>query len=243
MARQPLPPLFSEKPWSVATCVEFDRVLQDLGLPAIVLMEQAARGISDFLKNQALAGSIPSKEPFFFVCGPGNNGADGIAAARQILAPPSLAPQVFLPFGPPRPGTLLAQQLQIYSQLGGPVHYGWEALGQALQQPAAVCVDALFGVGLNRPLPPAWEEVQKGPIQASSILAVDCPSGLDCDSGQAQGTVLPATWTLTFVAPKQGFSRARGPQLCGQVEVVDLGVSRRLASHWQQKGCFPEAAS
>lgn len=220
--------------WSVATCQAWDQALQGLGLPAAVLMEQAARHVSNFLIE-----SIESRENgrIHVLCGPGNNGADGVAAARQLLGS-HLSPTVWLSLGPPPPDSLLERQCRVFEALGGRLETGFPALQESLKkealEPAPSCwVDALFGIGLTRPIEGQLVEML-GAIQAQSvpILAVDTPSGLDCDTGEVLGAALHATWTLSFAAPKRGFFLGQGPDHVGQVLVADLGVQTSLARAW-----------
>lgn len=221
----------------MAACQAWDLALQELGLPAAVLMEQAARHLSDFL----LSASMKAEDPAVFVlCGPGNNGADGVAAARQLLGS-TLRPTVFLPLGAPQEGTLLQRQLAVFHGLGGRVRMGLEALDATDASPPTCWVDALFGIGLTRPIEGALgEALQAIQAQARPILAVDCPSGLNCDTGAALGHTLAATWTLSFAAPKQGFTLLEGPRHAGEVRVADLGVQASLAQAWFAAGMrFP----
>src|SRR4029453_16357975 len=90
-------------------------------------------------------------------------------------------------------------------------------------------VDALFGIGLNRPLSSPInhliEEVNKC---GDSIIAVDLPSGLDCDTGEPLGPTFRATHTATFVAAKKGFLNPKSKEWTGEVHVIDIGAPRVL---------------
>jgi len=107
-----------------------------------------------------------------------------------------------------------------------------EALSSQHFAPTIV-VDALFGVGLKRPLAGVYAQVVKMAAGVTNPkLAVDSPSGLDCDDGAVSGPCLAATWTLSFIGHKRGFSQNAGPSLCGEVHVVDIGVRSELAESW-----------
>ena len=90
-------------------------------------------------------------------------------------------------------------------------------------------VDALFGTGLTGPVKKPLDRVIAA-INASQtyVLAVDIPSGLDCDTGQPLDPTVRAEHTVTFVAEKKGFAQSSAKEWIGQVHVVDIGAPRRL---------------
>ena len=90
-------------------------------------------------------------------------------------------------------------------------------------------IDALFGTGLDRELSSPFDEIV-AMINASQnpVLAVDIPSGLDCDTGQPLGTTFRATHTATFVAWKKGFLEPSAESWIGEVHVVDIGVAKEI---------------
>jgi NAD(P)H-hydrate epimerase len=92
---------------------------------------------------------------------------------------------------------------------------------------AAWIVDGLFGTGLSGAVRPPFDQII-GTINASGrpVLAVDIPSGLDCDSGLPLGATVRATHTVTFVAEKIGFAQAAARPWLGDVSVVDIGAPR-----------------
>jgi hydroxyethylthiazole kinase-like uncharacterized protein yjeF len=193
-------------------------------------MEQAARSLSDFLIS---ACSGPSATTILFLCGPGNNGADTIAAARHLLGHPRIKPIVLLPGGPPAAHSLLELQENTFQKLGGETHFCASIPSGTGAQPPILLVDGLFGVGLKRPIAGIYADtLQQFSRLNLPTLAVDCPSGLNCDSGKASGPCLAATWTQSFIGRKRGFSRNQGPTLCGQIQIADIGVRRELADAW-----------
>ena len=140
------------------------------------------------------------------VCGPGNNGGDGMVAARTLAAwgwPVSVA------FAGRPPGN--AQ--------------GWR--GPTVPATAAeaarmsLVIDAAFGAGVSRPLPVGVAECLRA---ASRVLAVDVPSGLDGATGQPLGHVRAAALTVTFVRRKPGHLLMPGRLLCGEVLLADIGM-------------------
>jgi NAD(P)H-hydrate epimerase len=196
---------------------EIDRIaMEELSIPGIVLMENAARGAAESLIRRfpGLGGTVA------VVCGPGNNGGDGFAAARH-LANAGLHVRIHL-VAPPdgfREGSDAATNLAIVRAMGLPVLANVELGG------AAIVVDAIFGTGLSR----AVREPYRAAIAAvraarARVVAIDLPSGLDADTGRTLGIAVRADLTATMVAPKVGFTLGDGPSLVGEVVVVDIGV-------------------
>src|SRR5262249_2915735 len=94
-------------------------------------------------------------------------------------------------------------------------------------------VDALFGTGMTRPLSTPFDQVVSV-VNASGypILAVDLPSGLDCDTGEPLGPTIKATHTATFVALKKGFLNPRARPWLGEVHIVDIGAPKKLVDEY-----------
>jgi len=96
-------------------------------------------------------------------------------------------------------------------------------------------VDALFGTGLSRPLgSPFGQIVEDINASGSPVLAVDIPSGLDCDTGEPLGPTVRATHTATFVAPKRGFLNPASRDWTGEVHVIDIGAPRVLVEEYRK---------
>ena len=96
-----------------------------------------------------------------------------------------------------------------------------------LESAPALIIDGLFGIGLNRPLDPAWIQLI-GAINGGQlpVLAVDVPSGLDADTGESQGAAVQATVTVTLAAPKSGLVTAKAWPFVGRLEVApDIGLA------------------
>jgi NAD(P)H-hydrate epimerase len=195
---------------------EIDRIAtEELRIPSLLLMENAAIGVA----NAALAlGEINGIVAV--ICGPGNNGGDGLAAARHLSnrgVPVEV--HLALPADAYRDGSDAAVNLAIVRAMGLPLHEGFD-----LGRPALV-IDALLGTGLVRdvrePFRTAIAQINNA---GCPVLAVDLPSGLDANTGEARGEAVRATVTATMVAPKEGFARKDGPAHVGRVVVVDIGV-------------------
>jgi NAD(P)H-hydrate epimerase len=109
-------------------------------------------------------------------------------------------------------------------------------LSDELIKPDCWIVDALFGTGLSRALGSPFDELVSI-VNASSnpVLAVDIPSGLDCDSGEPLGPTIRATHTATFVAHKRGFLNPESRKWTGEIHVVDIGAPRVLVDEYRQR--------
>ncbi|MEM7200065.1 MAG: NAD(P)H-hydrate epimerase [Planctomycetota bacterium] len=197
---------------TVAEARELDRdAVERLTMPSLLLMENAARGVADAARRMG--------SRFRILCGPGNNGGDGLAAARHLG--PSAT--VFL-LQEPDPARCpdAATQLRILRRAGVEV-------STRPPPPTAaerwVWLDALFGTGLARPLAGAaaeWVECfnrGRGPK-----LCVDIPSGLHGDTGELLGTACRADVTVTFEAAKQGLVAPAARPFVGKLVVVPLGL-------------------
>jgi hydroxyethylthiazole kinase-like uncharacterized protein yjeF len=200
-----------------------DRDAQErLLLPGDLLMENAGASVA----RHALAlASEHDLARAVVLCGPGNNGGDGLVAARHLLG--RLAVDVLsLAPGASFRGDA-AKNLARYEKLGGAVRTieCAEDVAEALAAPPApVVIDALFGIGLDRPLAGLAREVVESLVASDAeIVAVDVPSGLDCDTGEILGAAVVATVTVTFVATKVGFALRSGPRCCGRVIVEAIG--------------------
>jgi NAD(P)H-hydrate epimerase len=203
------------------------RAIEEFGVPGVVLMENAGCGAAEVLRSLGTSG------PVVICCGKGNNGGDGFVMARHLDN--ALVPVRLLVFG--RPEDLdgdAAVNYQIVARSRLPiVDYSGHPLDEkALRGElagASWVVDALFGTGLTGPVRAPFDQViaaiNAGPAR---VLAVDIPSGLDCDTGQPSGATVRAHHTVTFVAPKKGFANPAAQSWLGQVHVVDIGAPRQL---------------
>ena len=186
-------------------------------------MEHASRGIA------AVAAQVaPPEKTVHVLCGPGNNGGDGYGAAR-FLSGCGFDVQAWR-CAPREPAQgdagvefrLLSAELEVLDAFTAP-----QRLLEALQGASGLVVDALFGVGLTRPLeaPYApWIEA----LNAANVLrlAVDVPSGLDSDTGEALPLCVRAHVTATMAAPKLGL--AANPAAAGHVVEIDIGLPSAL---------------
>lgn len=205
------------------------RAIEEYGIPSLLLMENAGRACAD----EAEALLEPAGGPVLVLCGPGNNGGDGLVIARTLH---NRGVEVSALHVGPRSGLASASDdyrtnLRLWRGLGQELE-GLETVsdlhGLARRlEGCALVVDALFGTGLTRALVDPWRGVLEVLAAAHrSVLAVDLPSGLDADTGAVLGAAARAEVTVTFVAPKPGLQLGRGPELCGRVVVAEIGIPR-----------------
>lgn len=217
---------------------ELDRLaLSEFGIPTLVLMENAARNAADI----ALDGLEGIASPrVIIVAGPGNNGGDGLAMARH-LQNAGLKVAIILA-AQPKQGSDAALHLNVCNRTGLPI-LDAAALGPDASLAAAarslggcdLVIDAMIGTGLTRPLDGTMAALANAinALAASGsgcdVLALDCPSGMDCETGEALGTVtVRASVTVTFAGLKPGFLTLAAQNLLGEVIVADIGVPRAL---------------
>ncbi len=183
------------------------------GVSPLLLMEHAAEKIVDQL--EALLGGCSGKR-VLFACGSGNNGGDGLAAARLFAARGGL-PSILLPIPP---ATVQGQaQLNFARYLHLPV----------LQTPPEGsfdgAVDALFGIGLNRaPTGALAEAIDYLNTLDAPVLAVDVPSGMNGDTGRTEGACVHADRTVSCHAVKTGLLLTPHPEWVGVWTVADIGL-------------------
>jgi len=212
------------------------RAIEELGIPGIVLMENAGRGAAQIIieRYSGAAGG-----PHVVVCGGGNNGGDGFVIARH-LANHGVPVRVLRACDPERLPNDAKLNYDIVRRMKLPMHpYVSDADRAAhahVLEDAAVIVDALLGTGFRGEVrSPMAEIIQQinGVRQASPnvrVVAVDLPSGLDCDTGQPSNATVRADLTVTFVAPKVGFGMPGAGEYTGAVRVVDIGAPRQMKS-------------
>ncbi|MEA2601320.1 MAG: ADP-dependent NAD(P)H-hydrate dehydratase / NAD(P)H-hydrate epimerase [Acidobacteriota bacterium] len=215
---------------------EVDRAaIEELGIPSLVLMENAAIGVVE-----ALCQAYGEADSVAIFCGPGNNGGDGLAAARH-LAIRGFEVRIFLVAGG-RPVTGDAGvQLGICRRAELPILEidSREVLPSALEATAEcdVVVDALFGTGLARPLEGLFAEtVQAINELGLPVVAVDLPSGLSASLTRPIGVCIDADLTVTFAAPKVAHVFPPASDCVGEMVVTDLGIPPRLVEDLEEEG-------
>lgn len=209
------------------------RAIDDYGIPGIVLMENASRGLAH-LALQKLAQTATGAR-VAIVTGTGNNAGDGFALARH-LQNARCYPVVLIVGQESRIAGDARTNLEIIKRMGldlrllTPDQQGLDQLADELQK-AELIIDAIFGTGLSGAVRGFYKDViEQINASAPAVLAVDIPSGLDCDTGQPLGVAIRAKTTVTFVARKLGFDAPGANAYTGEVLVVDIGAPRELLS-------------
>ena len=193
-----------------------DRAAAASGIDSYGLMEKA---------GQAVAASalrhFPEAMRYIVLCGPGNNGGDGYVAARALRQ--SGAEVQLFHLGDPK--TLKGDAARAL----GDCPVAGEALEHYLPRPGDVVIDAIFGAGLSRPVPEQVAAIIARVAEAGIlVIAVDLPSGVDGRSGQVLGAAFRAEHTVTFMTRKPGHLLIPGRELCGVLEVFDIGIPARI---------------
>ncbi|ALI99206.1 bifunctional ADP-dependent NAD(P)H-hydrate dehydratase/NAD(P)H-hydrate epimerase [Rufibacter tibetensis] len=188
-------------------------------ISSIDLMERASGAVADWLKQK-----YSPEVPFYFFCGPGNNGGDGMAVAR-LLHHDGYDVQVFLVETGQNQSADFSQNLERLPQ-AIPVTNVQTTSDLPAVPLKAVIVDGLFGTGLSRPLEGIYAEVVEYLNQhQGTVVSIDIPSGLFTDAPTpAQTAVIKADYTLTFEQPKLAFLLPASGSYAGEWHVLPIGL-------------------
>lgn len=207
---------------------EVDRfTMEELGLSSSVLMERAALAVVECVETYAM-----SDTRIGVLCGTGNNGGDGVAVAR-ILKEAGYDASVLLRNGELQDSEVVGtpefiQQLKIAKATGVPICSAKQT------REYEIIVDALFGVGLSRPVTgedaAVLERINK---EAHIVIAVDIASGINASTGRVEGVALRADETVTFGGLKCGHMLYPGKEYSGRVTVADIGFGKQVL--WENR--------
>lgn len=194
------------------------KAIEEYGIPSIVLMENAGRGAAEeLLKNLTRY----EQARVLVVCGTGNNGGDGLVAARHLLIA-GVKVKVFITGQEEQLKQDVLINYRILKAVGGEVSFGYPPM-EEIQQ-ADMVVDAIFGIGLNREImEPFRSLIEQINQHAKRIIALDVPSGLDATSGGIFGVCIKADKTITFHRPKYGLVMGVGRSYAGIVITKHIG--------------------
>lgn len=229
------------------------RTIEDIGIPGMVLMENAGRGTVDCMCEHI--GPVSGRTVAVFV-GPGNNGGDGLVIARTLLNL-GCKPFIFFLLDPENSGGDAGLNYAIAKKLDLPMHLLQpgnvarqveSVLSDSLSTaPVHSMVDSIFGTGLTREVEGHWLET----IQTINTLrsrcswptvAVDIPSGLNSDTGQPLGCAVAADLTVTYGLPKPGHFHHGGPNI-GTLRVVDIGIPPAIREQANLEGAVLDAST
>jgi len=202
-----------------------EHAIKTMDIPGIDLMEQAGLGTARVLERVA---GLAEGARVVVVCGKGNNGGDGFVIARDLVSR-GAAVRVFLigtaddVSGDARVNLDLLADEDL-TELTAPAHL--PELVESMASCDAV-VDAVFGTGFEG-APRGLSANVLPLINASGrpVLSVDVPSGLNATTGAVEGECVSADWTCTMALPKRGFFVASGPDVVGELFVIDIGIPR-----------------
>lgn len=231
-AKPELPP-FQLPPLSRDQVRSIDQLaIEQYAMPGICLMENAGRGAAEQIVAFTQAHSI------VILCGSGNNGGDGFVIARhlQLLR---RKPQILLLSDPGKLSGDALTNWQIVQASQIPCHVVDETSMAAVEETLAdaeCIVDAMLGTGASGdPRGRIGDAIRIANACESVRVAIDLPSGLDCDSGQLGNPCFRADLTCTFVAPKLGFAAVGANQVTGAVRVVSIGAPADLLKRFASK--------
>lgn len=189
-----------------------DYTVEVIKIPAMILMERAAYEAVALMKNR-----ITKTDKILAVCGPGNNGGDGIAAGRILYLQGYQVAILFIG-DEEKAGELLKLQLQMARNLG--IYF--ENSNKLSEY--NIIIDALFGIGLTRPVTGEYARVINAINEnAEVVYSLDIPSGICADSGAVLGVAVKADYTVTFGYQKLGLLLYPGADYAGRITVADIG--------------------
>ena len=201
--------------------------INTLGIPGVVLMENAGRGCAELILEKLKSITKPKVCIF---CGTGNNGGDGYVIARHLI---NNGFEVIV---------VISGDIE---KIKGDAKINLDilrALGQKIEQlnpaddniknkvetfaaGADMLVDGLFGTGLSGQVRDGYKKlIESINAQKIPIMSIDIPSGLDCDTGRPLGIAIKAQYTVTFVAVKKGFTYSEANLYTGDIYIASIGV-------------------
>lgn len=220
------------KIFSAKQLLEADKVTQkNQKITSLELMERASEKIFSEINHRLNGAQIPIK----VFCGIGNNGGDGLVVARKLINQGYKDVNVFIiNYSDKRSKGFLEN----YSAIKD-ITKKWPVLlaeGADFPEitPNDFIIDAIFGIGLNRPLP-KWVSNLIDHINQSQafVVSIDMPSGMMADDRIDHQSIIEANYTLTFQAPKLAFFLPETAPFAGNVQVIDIGIDQQYLNETQ----------
>ncbi|MFU7516572.1 NAD(P)H-hydrate dehydratase [Clostridium sp. HCS.1] len=202
-------------------CKALDKyTIDEIGIPSLVLMENAA--------NEVFKKIVNSDDKFIIFCGNGNNGGDGLAIARKLILEEKDVYIVIVSKNEKYSGDFITN-LNILNKLTNNFIYIRNIddinLLKELSNKYRTAIDCIFGVGLNRVLDGFYTKLISYINEKwKNIISIDVPSGLNCDSGEIMGASIVASKTYTFEVIKKGFIKYKALRYLGDTEVLKIGI-------------------
>lgn len=212
------------------TMGEIDRfTMEEIGISSLVLMERAALSLVMHIEK-----ILTSEDTIIAVCGTGNNGGDGIAAAR-ILAEKGFFAAICLIGEENKATKSCKRQIEIAKKLEIPF-LNIEEWGEY-----TIIIDAIFGVGLKREITGEYQKaIEKINQSNSMVYAVDIPSGIHAKTGQIMNCAVKADITVTFGLNKTGLLLYPGAEYAKEVFVEPIGFPECSIRHADIKTMYYE---
>lgn len=201
--------------------------IQKIGIPSIVLMENAAHSVAAWLDQNHLQANRQAK--IVVCCGQGNNGGDGFAIARLLKNRHHEVTVI-------EAGAIKTEDAQLnqtlWQQFGKSVLWGSKRSMAILDQ-ADFIVDAIFGTGLERAVEGLYKDwIERINQNRNAVkIGVDIPSGIHADNGQVMGIALECQHTMAFQVGKQGCYQYPGARFAGKMAIADISIP----PHWSSQ--------
>ncbi|HZZ08212.1 MAG TPA: NAD(P)H-hydrate dehydratase [Candidatus Binataceae bacterium] len=227
---------------SAAESRELDRLSQEkYGVASYSLMTHAGEAVAAALLQRwrhALHDGV------LVVAGKGNNGGDGMVAARVLMAEHLPVRAILLANASALKGDAARAHSEFVKAGGAVVEVSGEAeLGAAMSGRASVIVDAIFGIGLNAEVKGLARHAIEAINQAGApVVAVDIASGVNADTGAVMGAAVRAALTVTFGFAKYGHVSYPGAELCGELEIAEIGFAPAAIEEIAPRGRFFDLA-
>ena len=211
-----------------------EEAIKKYGIPSIVLMENAARGIFEDIHKEW--------NSFLVLCGKGNNGGDGLALARQLVTEGKNV-KVFIISNDDNYSTDFKTNYEILKKIIGKDKISYIRCKDDIKEEFVkdlseydVTIDGIFGVGLNRRLD-SWiqDVINNINMYSRFIVALDVPSGLDCNLGIELDTAVKANITYTFEVIKRGFLSYNAFKYTGEIKVIKIGIPNNVKKNNSDK--------
>lgn len=205
--------------------------IENLKIPSIILMENAAGKVVEHIKNRYSS--------FVVVCGKGNNGGDGFAVARGLIVLGKMV-EVFLVGGDDHMSPDCRKNYEIIKNMGikvNPINNVEDVtiLRDSISKIGAV-IDCIFGTGLSRNIEGIYDYVISVINENSSYtISIDIPSGLNADTGEVMGNSIRAKETISFEFYKGGFLNYGTDMFTGEIHVVPIGIPEEVISKFHSK--------
>lgn len=217
-------------PKIIFRCAEIRKLdqlaIESIGIPGVVLMENAGLGVYHFLKQQPISGKV------VICCGGGNNGGDGFVLARHLFNQ-HIDVVVLLSALPKKLSADAKLNFQIAKNCQIPIVQVTENNIQTIKdtylKQADWIIDALLGTGLKGAVKMPYLQLINDINQSKGkVVSIDIPSGLHTDTGEPLEAAVKANYTLTFMGLKHGFLNPKAHLYLGETHIIDIGIPRVL---------------